>query len=157
MEYVSAIAVFQLSIKGTLIAMKILDEPSEWNPRVSSRLCRIPPPLTLHLCCQGNRVSHLQAVAAVVPFLEASMSADEAKAVGQAFIDRIEKEDELKAATADIDEEDGEPLTEKPLKFSLAYGESLVCHLVSAPHTETTLVTWTVTSCPVRTRNVRSS
>ena len=68
------------------------------------------------------------------------MSANEAKAVGQAFIDRIEKEDELKAATVDVDEEDGEPLTEKPLKFSLAYGESVVCHLVSARHTEINLL-----------------
>lgn len=40
-----------------------------------------------------------------------------------AFIQRIESEDDMKAAGNDADEEDGEPLTEKPLKFSLAYGE----------------------------------
>lgn len=65
----------------------------------------------------------LQAVAAVVPYLEASLSAEEAKKVGQAFIDRIEKEDELKSSGNEFEEEEGEPLTEKPLKFSLAYGE----------------------------------
>lgn len=59
---------------------------------------------------------------AVTPFLEAGLSAEEAKKVGQAFIDRIENEDDLKTAANEVDEEEGEPLTPKPLKFSLAYG-----------------------------------
>ncbi len=64
----------------------------------------------------------MQAVEAVTPFLEAGLSAEEAKKVGQAFINRIENEDDLKTAANEVDEEDGEPLTPKPLKFSLAYG-----------------------------------
>ena len=61
---------------------------------------------------------------AVTPFLESGLSAEEAKKVGEAFIKRIENEDDLKAAGNEVDEEDGEPLTEKPLKFSLAYGKT---------------------------------
>lgn len=33
-EYVGEAALFQLHIKTTLMAIKIIDEPSQWNPRV---------------------------------------------------------------------------------------------------------------------------
>ena len=72
--------------------------------------------------CLNLTENNVQAVEAVTPFLEAGLSAEEAKKVGAAFVQRIENEDDLKAANQDVDEEDGEPLTEKPLKFSLAYG-----------------------------------
>lgn len=49
-DYVSAGALFQLSIKKTLLAMKVIEEPAEWNPRVS------PPPLS----SQTSPKSHLQ-------------------------------------------------------------------------------------------------
>lgn len=98
-EYVGEGALFQLHIKVTLLAIKVIDEPEKWNPR---------------------------AVEAVTPFLEAGLTAAEAKKVGQAFIDRIENEDDLKTAANEVDEEDGEPLTPKPLKFSLAYGAKIL-------------------------------
>lgn len=34
-EYVGDAALFQLHIKGTLMAIKVIDEPEQWNPRVS--------------------------------------------------------------------------------------------------------------------------
>ena len=68
----------------------------------------------------------------MTPFLEAGLSAEEAKKVGAAFVQRIENEDDLKAAGQDVDEEDGEPLTDKPLKFSLAYGKFLCSPIFAA-------------------------
>ena len=68
-------------------------------------------------------VQFLQAVDAISPFLEAGLAAEDAKKVAKAFVQRIENEDDLKTAANDVDEEEGEPLTDKPLKFSLAYGE----------------------------------
>ena len=80
-------------------------------------------PLFLHQESAYYTDFDMQAVEAVTPFLEAGLSAEEAKRVGEAFVRRIENEDDLKTANQDVDEEEGEPLTEKPLKFSLAYGE----------------------------------
>ena len=34
-EYVGDAALFQLRIKTTLLAIKVIDEPEKWNPRVS--------------------------------------------------------------------------------------------------------------------------
>lgn len=34
-EYVGEGALFQLHIKTTLLAIKVIDEPEQWNPRVS--------------------------------------------------------------------------------------------------------------------------
>ena len=34
-EYVGEAALFQLHIKTTLLAIKVIDEPEQWNPRVS--------------------------------------------------------------------------------------------------------------------------
>ena len=33
-DYVGDAALFQLRIKGTLMAIKVIDEPAQWNPRV---------------------------------------------------------------------------------------------------------------------------
>jgi elongation factor 3 len=97
--YVAEVALFQLSIKKTILAMKVIDEPTEWAPR---------------------------AVAAVEPCLGAALSGEQAAKAAKAFVERVEKEDELKAGGQEFEEEDGEPLTEKPLQFSLAYGAKIL-------------------------------
>jgi len=38
-EYVGEGALFQLHIKITLLAIKVIDEPEKWNPRVSFWNC----------------------------------------------------------------------------------------------------------------------
>ena len=66
----------------------------------------------------------LQAVAAVAPILEAIASPEDAQHIAKEFVHRIESEDEMRGKDNEQEEEEGEPLTDKPLKFSLAYGTS---------------------------------
>jgi elongation factor 3 len=61
---------------------------------------------------------------AVTPYLAAVLPKAEAEAVCKAFLDRVVKEEEAKAALVDQDEEDGDDLCNA--EFSLAYGGKIL-------------------------------
>lgn len=45
LEYLTGVAIFQLHAKQTLLAIKVIEEPSEWKAKVRS-----PPPPCLFVC-----------------------------------------------------------------------------------------------------------
>ena len=64
-EYVGDAALFQLRIKGTLMAIKVIDDPAQWNPRVSHTLLFSCQPHVVNIktyqvktvCCAARRIS----------------------------------------------------------------------------------------------------
>lgn len=55
--YVAEVALFQLSIKKTILAMKVIDEPTEWAPRVHILPC--PATFICHRTHPGHHALEL--------------------------------------------------------------------------------------------------